>query len=75
VQYHDPYVTHVKHDGWELTSVPDEMEAVRQADCVAIITNHKVYNYDAILEAARLVVDTRNALGTKGRNHPKVVRL
>jgi UDP-N-acetyl-D-glucosamine dehydrogenase len=75
VSYHDPYVHQVKHDGWELTSVPDVMEAVRQADCVAIVTNHKVYDYDAILESAQLIVDTRNALGTKGRNHSNVVRL
>jgi UDP-N-acetyl-D-glucosamine dehydrogenase len=75
VSYHDPYIHNIRHDGWELTSVADVMDAVRDADCVAIITNHKHYDYDAILESARLIVDTRNALGVKGRNHPKVVRL
>ena len=75
VSYHDPYVAHVRHDTWDLTSVPDLMQAVGGADCVVIVTNHKVYDYPAILEAAVLVVDTRNALGARGRNHPKVVRL
>jgi UDP-N-acetyl-D-glucosamine dehydrogenase len=75
VSYHDPYVGHIRHDEWELSSTPDVMEAVRAADCVAIITNHSVYDYKAILEEARLIVDTRNALGAMGRNHPKVVRL
>jgi UDP-N-acetyl-D-glucosamine dehydrogenase len=45
------------------------------ADCVVITTNHKVYDYPAILDAARLVVDTRNALGKLGKNNPKVARL
>ncbi len=75
VSYHDPYISHIRHDGWELSSVPDMLQAVREADCVAIITDHKVYDYDAILAEARLIVDTRNALGNKGRNHPNVVRL
>jgi UDP-N-acetyl-D-glucosamine dehydrogenase len=75
VSYHDPYVANLHHDGWDMTSVPDMMQAVSEADCVAIITNHKVYDYPAILEAANLIVDTRNALGNQGRNHPKVVRL
>jgi UDP-N-acetyl-D-glucosamine dehydrogenase len=75
VSYHDPYVAVVQHEHWKLTSVPDLMEAVEQADCVVIVTNHKKYNFSAILEKSRLIVDTRNALGSLGRNHPKVTRL
>jgi UDP-N-acetyl-D-glucosamine dehydrogenase len=75
VAYHDPYVPHIRHDGWEKESVPDLMEAVRSADCVVIVTNHSCYDYAAILEQAQLIVDTRNALGAAGRQSPKVVRL
>jgi UDP-N-acetyl-D-glucosamine dehydrogenase len=75
VMYHDPYIPQLKHDTWELNSVPDLMEAVRQADCVCIVTNHKVYDYPGILKEARLIVDTRNALGDMGCDNPKVVRL
>jgi UDP-N-acetyl-D-glucosamine dehydrogenase len=75
VAYHDPYVTRFKEEDTFLESVPDLMAAVREADCVAIITNHSQYDYPAILEAAKLVVDTRNALGKLGKSHPKVVRL
>ncbi len=75
VRYHDPYIPHFHHDGWEMHSEPDLMEAVRWADAVVIVTNHKVYDYPAILEAAQLIVDTRNALGAAGKNHPRVVRL
>lgn len=75
VAYHDPYIARLEHDGWQMDTVTDLMAEVKAADCVAIITNHAIYDYPAILEAANLIVDTRNALKEKGRNHPKVVRL
>ena len=75
VSYHDPYVVHLRHDSWELDSVPDLMGAVKSADCVVIVTNHHAYDYPAILEAASLIIDTRNALGDLGKDQPKVVRL
>ena len=75
VAYHDPYIPVISHDDWTLHSVDDLMTQVKAADCVAIITNHSSYDYPAILEAASLIVDTRNALGKVGRDHPKVVRL
>jgi UDP-N-acetyl-D-glucosamine dehydrogenase len=75
VSYHDPYIPHLDHDNIVLDSVPDLMAAVAEADCVAIITNHSDYDYAAILNAAQLIVDTRNALGKAGKDSPKVVRL
>jgi UDP-N-acetyl-D-glucosamine dehydrogenase len=80
VSYHDPYVPRIHFErgeglSAEMFSVPDLMTAIQSADCVVIVTNHSSYDYDAILENARLVVDTRNALGSSGRNHPKVTRL
>jgi UDP-N-acetyl-D-glucosamine dehydrogenase len=75
VVYHDPYIPHLDHDNLRMESVTDLMAEVQKADCVAIITNHDDYDYPAILEAAQMVVDTRNALGKAGKNNPKVVRL
>jgi len=75
VVYHDPFIPVIDHESIDLASVPVLMDEVSQADCVAIITNHAVYDYPAILEAAQLVVDTRNALGQAGKESPKVVRL
>jgi UDP-N-acetyl-D-glucosamine dehydrogenase len=72
VSYHDPYIPHFAHDGLEMDSVPDMMKAVAEADCVVIVTNHSDYDYDAILDKAKLVVDTRNALGQQGRKSQKV---
>jgi UDP-N-acetyl-D-glucosamine dehydrogenase len=75
VSYHDPFIPNLRHEGLQLDSVPDLMAAVRQADCVVIVTNHSSYDYIKMLQEARLMVDTRNALGSLGRDHPKVVRL
>jgi len=75
VSYHDPYIPRVREEDWEVESVNDLDTAVKSADCVVIITNHKVYDYARILNDARLIVDTRNALGSLGRTNPKVVRL
>ncbi len=76
VQYHDPYIPHLKtHDDQEMDSVTDLMKAVREADVVVIVTSHKDYDYPAILEAAKFVFDSRNALGKLGKDNPKVVRL
>ena len=75
VVYHDPYIKHIIHDGWEMSSVNDVLSSVRSADCVVIVTNHSVYDYPRILESSRLIVDTRNALGLLGQNNNKVVRL
>jgi len=38
-----------------------------------IVTDHKAFNYPALVKSAKLIVDTRNAL--KGIQSEKVVRL
>ena len=75
VDYHDPYIPTVRHEGRIMHSVPDVMQAIRTVDCVVIVTNHKLYDYPAILREAKLIVDTRNALGASSKNNPKVMRL
>jgi UDP-N-acetyl-D-glucosamine dehydrogenase len=77
VEYHDPYISHIHHeyDGWQMDSVKDLMKAVRAADAVVIITNHKVYDYKAIVEASAFVFDSRNATRGIAKGMDKVVRL
>ena len=77
VEYHDPYIKHIHHefDGWEMDSVQDMMQAVRESDAVVIVTNHQAYDYKAILDAAKFVFDARNALGKLAKENPKVERL
>jgi UDP-N-acetyl-D-glucosamine dehydrogenase len=75
VTYSDPFVSRLNAD----SVVPQTMEAIDaqtaavEADCVVIVTDHKSFDYNRIVESARLVVDTRNAL--KGNKSEKIVRL
>jgi UDP-N-acetyl-D-glucosamine dehydrogenase len=65
VTYHDPFIPTLTHDGWTKVSPPDVLAAAAAADCVVIVTNHAQYDYAALLERARLIVDTRNAVRTQ----------
>lgn len=75
VSYHDPFIEKIVYKDWKLESIPNLIAGVKAADCVVIVTNHSQYDYDAILENANLIVDTRNALGAAARDSSKVVRL
>ncbi len=72
VTYSDPFVPELQLDDHRLIA-QDAVALSAEADCVAIVTDHSSFDYAAILERARLVVDTRNAL--KNHPSPKVVRL
>jgi len=77
VEYHDPYIPHIhhEHEGWHMDSVKDLMQAVKEADVVVIITDHKAYDYAAIIESAKFVFDSRNATRKVAKDSEKVVRL
>ena len=76
VSYHDPYCPTLKaHNGEIMHSVTSMEDAVANADCVVIITDHSEYDYNVVLDKAQLIVDTRNALGKAGRDHDKVFSL
>jgi UDP-N-acetyl-D-glucosamine dehydrogenase len=77
VEYHDPYIPHIHHetDGWQMDSVTDPMASVREADAVVIVTNHKAYDYQAIVDSAKFVFDSRNATRRVSDAGGKVVRL
>ncbi len=72
LSYSDPFVPEIQVDGLNLRS-EEIWEAVGASDCVAIITDHSVFDYCRILQEASLIVDTRNAL--RGMQSPKIVRL
>jgi UDP-N-acetyl-D-glucosamine dehydrogenase len=69
VTYYDPYVPSVHVDSIELQS----SDSAAEADCVVIITDHKVVDYTALVDNAKLIVDTRNAL--KGIQNSKIIHL
>lgn len=72
VTYSDPFVPVLKLDGHQLAA-EDLLGAAERADCVVVITDHVAFDYPALLNAAGLIVDTRNAM--KGLKSEKIVRL
>jgi len=76
VRYADPYVPALAarawHGGFDMQTEPLTPEAIADADCVAILTEHRTVDYDMVLKSARLIVDTRNAIAGV---HPHVIKL
>ena len=65
VSYHDPHVPvfgGMRHYDLNMRSVELTAEALRGADCVVIVTNHKAIDWQLIAQEASVVVDTRNAM-------------
>ncbi|MFP4056837.1 MAG: UDP binding domain-containing protein, partial [Candidatus Brocadiia bacterium] len=74
VQYADPHVPEVRYDALRLQALEATPERLAEADCVVVVTDHSDFDYQALVDHARLVVDTRNV--TKGRTgKARVVKL
>jgi len=77
VDYSDPYFPELpplrkyKFDKKSVNIVP---KTLKNYDCIVITTNHSTFDYDMILEHAKLIVDTRNALKLKGIVNGKVYK-
>jgi len=72
----DPHVaTFYDHHGRAHHTTPLTDELLRSADCVTIITNHSVFDYEHIVQMASVVVDTRNATRNVRKDRDKIVLL
>jgi UDP-N-acetyl-D-glucosamine dehydrogenase len=76
VDYTDPHVPAVHGREWagglDLRSIDLAGNLVGKYDCVVIATEHREFDYHALVAGAELIVDTRNAI--KG-SHPHVFKL
>ncbi len=78
VEYHDPHVAElpVTREYPQFAgqcSVPADAAGLAAFDAVVICTDHDEIDYRALVEAARLVVDTRNACRRHGIASTRVV--
>jgi UDP-N-acetyl-D-glucosamine dehydrogenase len=72
VSYNDPYFPFIgKGRKYDLQMKRTELNDLGQYDCVLIVTDHSDYDYQKIVQEAKLVVDTRNA--TRGIKNVKIV--
>jgi UDP-N-acetyl-D-glucosamine dehydrogenase len=76
---HDPYVPVIpptrEHPALAgRRSVPVDSPSVARYDVVLIATDHDAVDYKALVSAAKLVVDTRNACARAGAAHSNVIK-
>ena len=66
VAYVDPYVPEVHGREWsgrvDIRGVDASRGSFGRYDCIVIITDHKTFDYQAMVAEADLIVDTRNAI-------------
>ncbi len=74
VSYNDPHIPKLRPTrqySYDLESTPLTAETLAEADCILVATDHSGYDYDFILQHAKLIVDTRHVLvgrdGAKGK--------
>jgi UDP-N-acetyl-D-glucosamine dehydrogenase len=72
LSYVDPYVPKLPAREWaggyDLTSLGNDHATFAGVDCVAILTDHRAFDYSAMVAAAPLIVDTRNAIKQRHRH-------
>jgi UDP-N-acetyl-D-glucosamine dehydrogenase len=73
VSYNDPHVPELELSDKTTVRSVDLLPAVGEADVVVIVTDHAAYPYADIVNAARVIVDTRNA--TKGLKSEKILKI
>jgi UDP-N-acetyl-D-glucosamine dehydrogenase len=77
LDYNDPYFPQLhkmRHYNYEsMKSVPLSPQTLGGYDAVIVATDHSSYDYGAIVDAAKLVVDTRNATRRVTRHRDKIV--
>jgi len=75
VGYHDPYIPKIHDDENRWASVELTDEALQEADCVVLVTDHEVFDLDRVFELSPVLVDSRNATGkiaaAQGKGEPQ----
>ncbi|QNN52169.1 nucleotide sugar dehydrogenase [Nocardioides mesophilus] len=66
VSFHDPFVERLESHGLSLERSELSADVLAQADAVALLTPHDVYDLQWLQGGAKLVFDARNALGVRG---------
>lgn len=78
ISYNDPHIPRLPnmrhYDVPDLSSLPLTPEMLAATDCVLIATDHSDYDYDFIVQHARLVIDTRNACASVTKGREKIVK-
>lgn len=78
VSYSDPHIPRLpkmrKYPDLKMESQKLTAEYLQSQDCVLVVTDHSVFDWEWIAEHAPLIVDTRNAMRTVTLGRDRIVR-
>ncbi len=76
VTYNDPHIPRLPamrhHKVPDMTSTELTPDFLASQDCILIATDHSAYDYDFIVQHAKLVIDTRNATKNVKQGREKI---
>jgi len=75
LSYNDPLVPTLRLGGSVLNSIEASRAEIAKHDCVVILTDHSVYDIPMIVDAAKLVVDTRNSTKNLHAYKDRIIKL
>ena len=75
VLYNDPFIPEFTHKGKSYESLEFTKENIADADIVIITTMHTDYDYQTIVDEAKILFDTKNATKEVVNNREKIVKL
>ncbi len=78
VSYHDPYLPVIEPHGGSTVHVESSelsVENLSEADCVLILTDHSVFDYEFVADKAQMIVDARNATKDVTKNREKIRKI
>lgn len=73
--YHDPYIPQLDLGSFTLSTSELTDSLLTAMDCVVIVTHHDTYDWANIAHQARLIIDTRNAMGSLDDTHDNIIKL
>lgn len=77
VDYNDPHIPvmpKVRKYKYDMRSVDLTSENLRKYDALVISTDHSSYDYDLIVDHAKLIIDTRNATKKVIKHREKIIK-
>jgi len=75
VSYADPHVPALWVDGAPIKAVDVNKHELESADCVLVLTDHPEFDYAAVAQHGRLIVDTRHSVPSLTHGRGRLVRL
>ncbi len=75
LSYNDPFVPSLRIAGSVLHSIEASPAAIASHDCVVILTDHSVYDIPTIVDAAKLIIDTRNSTKNLHTYKDRIIKL